>query len=149
MSAGSSTGPNPNQQQNPNGFYSAPFQNHYDQLDQEYDATDDMYDDQDPSDTSAGAGAGAYGQPGFQMPGQGMPQQHPPGNRQPQQLNGSQPPLQPQPTPVQVPEANGGFGGSLNQGYDAFDPMLDADPFGLSASMHFPTQFSFDASSAR
>jgi hypothetical protein len=29
-----------------------------------------------------------------------------------------------------------------NNGYD---PMLDADPFGLSASMHFPTQFSFDA----
>lgn len=26
-----------------------------------------------------------------------------------------------------------------------YDPMLDADPFGLSASMHFPTQFSFDA----
>jgi hypothetical protein len=28
--------------------------------------------------------------------------------------------------------------------FDQFDPMLDADPFGLSASMHFPTQYHFD-----
>lgn len=28
--------------------------------------------------------------------------------------------------------------------FDAFDPMLDADPFGLTASMHFPTPFAFD-----
>ena len=34
----------------------------------------------------------------------------------------------------------------MNAMYDPYDPMLDADPFGLSASMHFPTQFSFDAS---
>jgi len=27
---------------------------------------------------------------------------------------------------------------------DNFDPMFDADPFGLSASMHFPTNYSFD-----
>ena len=33
------------------------------------------------------------------------------------------------------------FGGAVNQLYDQYDPMLDADPFGLSASMHFPTQF--------
>ena len=36
------------------------------------------------------------------------------------------------------------------QGFpDPADPMLDADPFGLSASMHFPTQFSFNESSMR
>jgi hypothetical protein len=28
--------------------------------------------------------------------------------------------------------------------FDPFDPMLDADPFGLSASMHFPTPYTFD-----
>lgn len=28
--------------------------------------------------------------------------------------------------------------------FDSFDSMLDADPFGLSASMHFPTTYSFD-----
>ena len=27
---------------------------------------------------------------------------------------------------------------------DPHDPMLDADPFGLSASMHFPTAYSLD-----
>lgn len=27
---------------------------------------------------------------------------------------------------------------------DPSDPMLDADPFGLSASMHYPTSYSFD-----
>lgn len=29
------------------------------------------------------------------------------------------------------------------------DPALDWDPFGLSASMAFPSQFSFDTSSMR
>lgn len=29
------------------------------------------------------------------------------------------------------------------------DPALDWDPFGLSASMQFPTQFSFDTSNMR
>lgn len=118
--------------------------------DEEYDATDDMYDDQDPGEGPTGAGAAAaYGQPGFQMPAQGLPQQLPPGNHQPQHMNGSNAPLQVQPSPIQAPEGNSAFGASLNHGYDPYDPMLDADPFGLSASMHFPTQFSFDASSAR
>ena len=33
--------------------------------------------------------------------------------------------------------------------FDPFDPMLDADPFGLTASMHFPTPFGFDHAHAR
>jgi len=33
--------------------------------------------------------------------------------------------------------------------FDPFDPMLDADPFGLSASMHFPTPFGFDQGQRR
>jgi hypothetical protein len=43
--------------------------------------------------------------------------------------------------------AGASYGGHPTNGnmYDPYDPMLDADPFGLSASMHFPTQFSFDA----
>lgn len=32
----------------------------------------------------------------------------------------------------------------MNQIFDPYDPMLDADPFGLSASMHFPTNYSFE-----
>jgi hypothetical protein len=31
----------------------------------------------------------------------------------------------------------------MNQIFDPYDPMLDADPFGLSASMHFPTDYGF------
>lgn len=31
---------------------------------------------------------------------------------------------------------------AMGQAIDANDPMLDADPFGLSASMHYPTAYS-------
>lgn len=30
-----------------------------------------------------------------------------------------------------------------------YDPMLDADPFGLSASMHFQTPFSYEQNNTR
>jgi len=39
--------------------------------------------------------------------------------------------------------------GGVPHGFDPFDPMLDADPFGLSASMHFPTPFGYDQGHAR
>jgi hypothetical protein len=42
-----------------------------------------------------------------------------------------------------------GFNPMTQQLVDPYDPMLDMDPFGLSASMHFPTQFTFDTSSMR
>jgi hypothetical protein len=38
---------------------------------------------------------------------------------------------------------------SMTQLLDPYDPMLDMDPFGLSASMQFPSSFSFDTSSMR
>ena len=37
----------------------------------------------------------------------------------------------------------------MEQMFDPYDPMLDADPFGLSASMHFPTNYSFDQTQQR
>lgn len=37
----------------------------------------------------------------------------------------------------------------MSQMFDPYDPMLDADPFGLSASMHFPTNYSFDQPAQR
>ena len=43
------------------------------------------------------------------------------------------------------PQATGGMTGSfdaMGQVIDPNDPMLDADPFGLSASMHYPTSYS-------
>ena len=41
------------------------------------------------------------------------------------------------------------IGSGPNHIFDPFDPLLDADPFGLTASMHFPTQFNYDQSQAR
>jgi hypothetical protein len=49
---------------------------------------------------------------------------------------------------TQQGETTGPFD-AVNQLFDPYDPMLDADPFGLSASMHFPTPFSFETSSMR
>ena len=63
------------------------------------------------------------------------------------QTQGPNAQLQPQSTPIQGHDGNGAMiNGMNNNNFDPYDPMLDADPFGLSASMHFPTQFSFDAS---
>jgi len=97
--------------------------------DQEYDAQADMVEDQDPSDIT---GPGPY-------PAPFGSQQLPPPSNQPQPAN------QPQGGPT---DAGPGFS-SMNQMLDPYDPMLDMDPFGLSASMHFPTQFTFDTSSMR
>jgi hypothetical protein len=38
---------------------------------------------------------------------------------------------------------------TTNPFLDHFDPMLDADPFGLTASMHFPTPFSYTQNQTR
>jgi hypothetical protein len=108
---------------------------------QEYDAQADMLDDTDPADAQTGATPFPAPFPNGGMPQQGIPPQqqlpHPPT----MSTTGPSQPLQPQPPAVQAPDGNGGF----NQLFDPYDPMLDADPFGLSASMHFPTQFQFDA----
>lgn len=42
-------------------------------------------------------------------------------------------------------EVTGAFGAS-NSLFEHFEPMLDADPFGLTASMHFQTPFSYEQS---
>lgn len=39
-------------------------------------------------------------------------------------------------------------GGGLSLPFE-YDPMLDADPFGLTASMHFPNPFPFPPSNMR
>jgi hypothetical protein len=96
-----------------------------------------MMEEQEASEASAGPF-----QPPFSaaMPPHGMPVA-------PQmQSQGPNPQLQPQSTPIQTPDGNGAMINGMSSSFDPYDPMLDADPFGLSASMHFPTQFSFDAS---
>ncbi|EDO04861.1 hypothetical protein SS1G_07344 [Sclerotinia sclerotiorum 1980 UF-70] len=116
--------------------YYPSFQTHIEQLgkltQQEYDAQADMVDDQPEI-----AGPGPYPEP---IPAGQLNQQQ--GN-QPQQLG-------------HPPHSQGMHGENATQAYnpmtqllDPYDPMLDMDPFGLSASMQFPTQFSFDTSSMR
>ncbi|KAH8793088.1 hypothetical protein F5882DRAFT_399368 [Hyaloscypha sp. PMI_1271] len=113
-------------------YYPSPsggFQNHYEQLEQEYDAQTDMVDDQDPAE----AGPGPYPEP---IP----PPQHQLG----QQQMGHQ-----GPQGLQMGDNPQGYN-SMTQLLDPYDPtMLDMDPFGLSASMQFPSSFSFDTSSMR
>jgi hypothetical protein len=89
----------------------------------------------------------------------------------PDQLHGTYPPQfeqmnQPPPTtnnffqpgmtaPPQIPQGmsgqmNGPGGGQFgDEMIDPGDPMLDADPFGLTASMHYPTSYSFDQGGQR
>lgn len=52
------------------------------------------------------------------------------------------------PAPNMTDAGRGGYGGPGNAEY-TYDPMLDADPFGLSASMHFPTPYTYDAHQSR
>ncbi|KAH0537796.1 hypothetical protein FGG08_005478 [Glutinoglossum americanum] len=96
---------------------------------QEYEAQADMVDDQDTSDHSTAPGP--FSQAFLQQATHGLPvSQHVP----PQSLHQG--------------DTTGPFD-AVNQLFDPYDPMLDADPFGLSASMHFPTPFSFETSSMR
>jgi len=121
---------------------------------QEYDAHADMLDDQDPSDNSA-IGPGPY--PSQFQPSSGPRHSmgmegHPP-LRPIQSIHPMQPlpPMRPMQPPQTAPIIDGHSPAlaDMNQPFDPFDPMLDADPFGLTASMHFPTQFSFQESSMR
>jgi len=110
-------------------YYTSPFQNHIDQLEQEYDAQADMADDHDASDHSTGPGP--YAQAFLQQAVHGLPQ---PLNQQTQASSQS---------------VTTGPAFAVNHIFDPYDPILDADPFGLTASMHFPTPFSFETSSMR
>lgn len=120
--------------------YYPSFQNHIEQLEQEYDAQADMVDDQPEV-----AGPGPYPEPlpqHGQHQQQGMNQQQQ--QQQQQQLGHAQ-----QSQSMQVGDDHPQAYSSMTQLLDPYDPMLDMDPFGLSASMQFPTQFSFDTSSMR
>jgi hypothetical protein len=102
---------------------------------QEYDAQADMVDDQDPAE----GGPGPYPAP---IP----PTQHHINQHQQQQQH--QLGQQAQNQALQMGGNAQGYN-SMTQLLDPYDPMLDMDPFGLSASMQFPSSFSFDTSSMR
>lgn len=107
---------------------------------QEYDAQADMVDDQDPAE----AGPGPY--PAPIPPTQHHMNQHQ--QQQQQQQNQHQLGQQAQNQVLQMGGNAQGYN-SMTQLLDPYDPMLDMDPFGLSASMQFPSSFSFDTSSMR
>ncbi|KAI6373645.1 hypothetical protein MCOR25_003418 [Pyricularia grisea] len=123
-------------------FYPSPaFQSHIDQLEQEYDAADNMMDDCETPDTPSGPGP----YPGAPYSGEG------------QSLNLSSPaatgtPLDSSiaPSPAVTTAA-----AHTTSAYPSMTQLLDTgidwDPFGLTASMAFPngSQFAFDTSNMR
>ena len=115
--------------------------------DQEYDAQADMLDDQDANDGAAGPGP--YPHSLQQLSPQSMQPPSAPAQQQQQQHQQHQSQQQQQhlsmASGLQGSDGSAPFSAQFNQLLDPYDPMLDADPFGLSASMHFPTQFPFDA----
>lgn len=123
-------------------FYQTPaYQNHIEQLEQEYDAATDMMED--PGDAPDTPNAPAH-YPGAAFGGE------------PQAMSLSSPVTTGTPagshhgpgTPAMdgVSQSHAGAYPSMTQ---LLDPRYDFDPFGLSASMAFPTQFSFDTSNMR
>ncbi|KAF4976667.1 hypothetical protein FZEAL_6705 [Fusarium zealandicum] len=119
-------------------YYPTPaFQNHIEQLEQEYDAQADMIDDSE-IETPAGHGNYSSGYSGdAQQPMMMSPASNGPGH----QMTPSHEPAHQAPTShAQYP--------SMTQLLD--QNGLDWDPFGLSASMAFPTQqFQFDQANMR
>ncbi|CAK7202139.1 hypothetical protein SEUCBS139899_004859 [Sporothrix eucalyptigena] len=133
-------------------YYSLPgFQNHIDQLEQEYDAADDIMED--PAETpDTPSGPNPYPVTAF--------------STAPPPLSLASPATSVAPSTASSMNIGAGApgghhgaapggavsGGGAN-GYPSMtqllDPALDWDPFGLSASMQFPTQFSFDTSNTR
>ncbi|KAI9737490.1 MAG: hypothetical protein M1834_009645 [Cirrosporium novae-zelandiae] len=128
----------------PNSYYPSPFQRHIDQLgkltQQEYDAQADMVDDHDPPSDSV-IGNSQFPQASYQF--HSVPQ------NQQGQLNMQNTAYFNHNNAPQNHDGNGQASEGANQLFNPFDPMLDADPFGLSASMHFPTQFGYNPTAAR
>jgi len=100
---------------------------------QEYDAQSDAIEDQDQVESGLGPYPEAF--PNAQR----QNQQH--SLNQQQQQAGQPPQMQMNSNPPQY--------NSMTQLLDPYDPIIDMDPFGLSASMSFPTSFSYDTSSKR
>lgn len=100
---------------------------------QEYDATTDIMDEADTETPPQNPYASGYSA----LPPPNIPMHQPTG------APSGQPPTNSQDHAGQTQGQNYP---SMTQ---LLDPALDWDPFGLSASMAFPTQFSFDTSNMR
>ncbi|KAL2813503.1 hypothetical protein BDW59DRAFT_30900 [Aspergillus cavernicola] len=116
----------------PSTYYPSPFQKHYDQLEQEYDAQADMIDDEHESSVTASPFV-----PGYNAAGSVQNASH---SINSHGLN-----------PYSHPSGDGANGTYSNTSaiMGNYEPMLDADPFGLSASMHFQTPFSYEHNNTR
>lgn len=137
----------------PSVYYPSPFQKHYDQLgtlscltnvrrygfrinthlEQEYDAQADMIDDEHESSVGTSPFV-----PGFNHTSSVA--------NAPHAMNTHG--LNPYNHPSSGEGVNGAYG-NTNAILGNYEPMLDSDPFGLSASMHFQTPFSYEQSNAR
>ncbi|KAG8534049.1 uncharacterized protein KY384_000892 [Bacidia gigantensis] len=105
---------------------------------QEYDAHANMLEDEIPSDTSTPGSGGPS-----PYPQNYQPRNVAPGTAIPMGLQGAQQiNYMPMPSSTSQPSDPQMYG-MPNMGFDPNDPALDADPFGLTASMHFPTQFTY------
>ncbi|KAK5444385.1 hypothetical protein LTS15_010500 [Exophiala xenobiotica] len=91
------------------------------QAQQEYDAQADLMDDMDGDDVDTDSFI-----PNFRLP--------------PTNVNTMQMGMQASPPMTTSAASDGGSGNML---IDPYDPMLDADPFGLTASMHFPNPYTY------
>ncbi|KAK2050520.1 hypothetical protein LZ31DRAFT_148302 [Colletotrichum somersetense] len=121
---------------NPGSYYPSPgFQNHIEQLEQEYDAPAAMIEDSE-IDTPSGPGPYPSGFSG-DAPQQMMPSPNSVGHGQHMPSQGE---------PAQPAHTTQGAYPSMTQ---LLDTGMEWDPFGLSASMAFPSQFSFDTSNMR
>ncbi|KAK6221510.1 hypothetical protein LQW54_001282 [Pestalotiopsis sp. IQ-011] len=121
---------------------------------QEYDAPNDMIDDVEPDTPGPGPYPNQFN--GTHPPTQQQQQQQHHHHQQQQQQHQHGMTLPPATSggPAQQNASDGHDSTqTTGQGYPSMtqllDPALDWDPFGLSASMAFPSQFSFDTSSMR
>ena len=114
---------------------------------EEYDAQAEMLEEEDPSENSLGPGP--YSQQ-YQQHSMAANQQMPLGMQGQPPMPGM-PGMQSigQPRVSQPVDPNNPAYGVVNAQFDPYDPSLDADPFGLTASMHFPTQFTYQENSMR
>ncbi|CAK7217820.1 hypothetical protein SCUCBS95973_003275 [Sporothrix curviconia] len=135
-------------------YYALPgFQNHIDQLEQEYDAADDIMEDPAAETPDTPSGPNPYPATAFSTAPPPLSLASPatsvaPSTASSMNIGGAGP----HSAHGGAAAAVGAVSGSAN-GYPSMtqllDPALDWDPFGLSASMQFPTQFSFDTSNTR
>ncbi|KAI5369840.1 Putative basic-leucine zipper domain-containing protein [Septoria linicola] len=137
MSAGSQALPHPGSSggkapSSASAFYPSPFQKHFEQLDQEYDSHQARSTFDEPEDEAQPGNLRSPEELQGQYPSQfdqHQSQQHSEYYQQAHGIAGTQQQMAP-------PTSHPGAG-------DFVDPnqMLDADPFGLSASMHYPQTY--------